>query len=131
MQQRSASLRLVQEKFAAGELKLPRAFEGKVARGPDGRLTSTDTAVAAILRYVEAKDPEALGALQIGPGCTLGLPLDANVLLQARQFAHGCAVRGLDLADGTASEVEIDMTTYATREAVKKGARGFQDGVRS
>jgi hypothetical protein len=84
-------------------------------------------ALAAILRYVQAKDPEAARNLQIGADCTLSLPLEANVLLKAKQFAHGCAVRQLTLADGTASAVDIDMTTYATREAIKKGRRGFQD----
>jgi hypothetical protein len=74
-------------------------------------------ALAAILRYVQAKDPEAARNLQIGADCTLSLP----------QFAHGCAVRQLTLADGTASAVDIDMTTYATREVIKKGRRGFQD----
>lgn len=129
-EQRTASLARMQDMFNADELKLPRAFEGKVTRGPDGKLASTDTAVAAILRYVEAKDPEAVRHLRIDPGCTLGLPLEPGVLLKAKEFAHGCAVRELKLAgEDSPLAVEIDMTTYATREAIKKGARGFQDGA--
>jgi hypothetical protein len=124
--ERATHLALAQTMIDTGELKQPRAFEGQVTRGLDGMLTSTDKAVAAILAYAQAKDPGALNDLAIDESCTLSLPLEANILLQARLFARGCAVRQLSLSDSTTSEVDIYMSTYATREAIKKGTHGFQ-----
>src|SRR5207245_4490756 len=128
--ERAFRLSVAQSMFNTGELKQPRAFEGKVTRMPDGTLTSDDKAVAAILRYVHAQDADTFRDLPISDDCTLALPLEANVLLQSELFAQGCAVRQLDLSDGTTSEVEIDMTTYMTREAIKKAGRAFGEGAR-
>jgi hypothetical protein len=129
-EQRRHMVSVAQALYSSRELKLPRAFEGQVTRGPDGALTSPNSAVAGVLRYVQAMNPEALRDVTIGDACTLSLPLEANVLLKSKLFAQGCAVRQLDLTDGKTSAADINMTTYATREAIKKADHGFGSQAR-
>ncbi len=107
----------------------PEALKGAVARGDDGRLHSPDKAIDAVLRFVQAKPAyqEAAARLALSPDAELRLPLEADILLNAWEFAAGCKVRALHLggAGSEPEEADIDLSTYAAREAIKKGARAF------
>ncbi|MCS4511155.1 hypothetical protein [Xylophilus ampelinus] len=107
----------------------PEALKGAVARGDDGLLHSPDKAIDAVLQFVQIKPAyrEAAAQLTLPPDAELRLPLEADILLNAWEFAAGCKVRELHLGgDGSEpEEADIDLSTYAAREAIKKGAKAF------
>ncbi|VWB88153.1 hypothetical protein [Burkholderia lata] len=117
--------------LSVDDLKQPSAMEGTITRGTDGKLQSSDRFVNAVLKFVDTKFPGELEKLDIPQGTKLSLPLEAAILLNARQFEHGCTVHHIDVTDADEPiSIDINVTTYSARQAIKKGARGFAEGAR-
>lgn len=128
--QRDAYVAQLKEIVSTDRFTHPMALQGTVGRGPDQRLTSPDKAVQAVLDYVQAKFPEEAARLSLDGTPELRLPLEADILLNAWEFSAGCRVRQIHLADGGTEEASIDLSTYAAREAIKKGAAAFGEQAR-
>ncbi|MCY0387417.1 hypothetical protein OVY01_09240 [Robbsia sp. Bb-Pol-6] len=103
----------------------PVAREGRVTRNAEGQLVCTDPTIEAVLRFVQAKYPAETRDVHVSPECSISFPLEAQILVKTALFEEGCKVKNLSLADGTNTEVNINLTTYSLRQAIKKGPGGF------
>ncbi|MFD1840952.1 hypothetical protein [Paracidovorax cattleyae] len=128
--QRDAYVARLKEVLSTDQFQHPMALKGAVGRGPDQRLASPDKAIQAVLDYVQAKHPQEAARLDLQGATELRLPLEADILLNAWEFSTGCKVREIHLADGGTEEADIDLSTYAAREAIKKGATAFGEEAR-
>ncbi|PMS13498.1 hypothetical protein C0Z17_04195 [Trinickia caryophylli] len=127
----SDHLEQVKALLSVDQLKQPSAAKATLRRGADGSLSSGDPFIDAVLKFVDAKYPGELARLGVPNGASLSLPLEAAVLLQAKQFEYGCKVRQIDVDDSEQPiSVDIDLKTYTARQAIKNGARGFSEGAR-
>ncbi|NIF81510.1 hypothetical protein F3J20_29770 [Paraburkholderia sp. Cy-641] len=112
--------------MSKGEYPLPTAFSGTVTRDAAGQMRCTDKAVEAILRFVQARHSAQFDELRLpAAGCRLDLPLDAAIFARTAAFEHGCKVHGLTMEDGKQVDADINLTAYATRQAIRKGVQGF------
>ncbi len=128
--QRDAYVARLKEVISTDQFQHPMALKGAVGRGPDQRLASPDKAIQAVLDYVQAKHPQEAARLDLQGTTELRLPLEADILLNTWEFSAGCKVREIHLADGGTEEADIDLSTYAAREAIKKGAAAFGEEAR-
>lgn len=129
--QQSAYIEQVKQHLAADELKQPSAASGTITQDADGRHRSQDPLIDAVLKFTDAKYPGELARLNVPDGTRLSLPLEAAVLLKAKEFEHGCKVRHIDVLDADEPiPVDIDLKTYTARQAIKKGTRGFSESAR-
>jgi hypothetical protein len=113
------------------DLRLPSVMGGTVARGSDAKLRSSDRFVNAVLKFVEAKFPGELDKLDLPKGTRLSLPLEKSILVNARLFEQGCKVQHIDVLGAEEPlPVNIDLSSYSARQAIRKGASGFADGAR-
>ncbi|MGN6807253.1 MAG: hypothetical protein ACTHJZ_15140, partial [Trinickia sp.] len=116
---------------SVADLRLPSVMGGTVARGRDAKLRSSDRFVNAVLKFVDAKFPGELDQLDLPMGTRLSLPLEKSILLNARRFEQGCKVQHIDVPGAEEPlSVDIDLSTYSARQAIKKGPSGFADGAR-
>src|SRR5262249_56464186 len=112
--------------MSKGQYQLPTVFSGIVTRDGSGEVHCTDKAVDAILRYVRVRYPEEFNALQLpADGSRLGLPLDNAMFSKTAAFEAGCKAYGLTMEDGQQVDADINLTAFSTRQALKKGVRGF------
>jgi hypothetical protein len=112
------------------DLRLPGTISGRVSRNAEGRLESPDRAVNAILRFVQHASPQLCKHLQISEHCVLSFPYGDDLLVHAKAFADGTAVKAADVANEPGKEGQIDVVAYAVREAVKKGEGAYQKRAR-
>ncbi|QCR09757.1 hypothetical protein [Brenneria rubrifaciens] len=128
--EKDAYMEAIAQKISTDEFKHPEAMTGSVSRGKNGEFKSSNNAIQAILRYVQNKYPQESAALDLSKPAKLSLPLETSVLLKAKEFSKGCEVRNIDLKDGSSQEADIDLMTYTTRQAIKKGTLGFGEEAR-
>ncbi|RLM26832.1 hypothetical protein BIY29_04245 [Brenneria alni] len=128
--EKGAYMEAIAQKISTDEFKHPEAMTGSVSRGKNGEFKSSNNAIQAILRYVQHKYPQESADLDLSRAAKLSLPLETSVLLKAKEFSRGCEVRNLDLKDGSSQDVSIDLMTYSTRQAIKKGTHGFGEEAR-
>ena len=127
----AAYLEEVKALLSVDGLKQPRAASGKLTRGADGRLESRDPFVDAVVKFVDAKFPGELARLNVADGTKVALPLEAGILLKAKEFEHGCKVRQIGVHDADQPvPVDIDLKTYTARQAIKKAAQAFSPDAR-
>ncbi|GKT25944.1 hypothetical protein [Acidovorax sp. SUPP3334] len=125
----AALMARIAEQTAKDGFRHPQAIKGKVTLNADGDFECKDKAIKAVLRFAAAMHPDLAAGIDLSSASELSLPLETEILLKSRAFASGCEVRELNLADGSSEEVSIDLTTYTTRQAIKKGTQGFQEGA--
>lgn len=129
--EQAAYAELAKQLLAVDDLKQPIAASGTITRNTGGLHSSKDPFVDAVLKFVDAKLPGELARLSVPEGTRLSLPLEAAVLLKAKEFEHGCKVRSIQVLDADEPiSVNIDMKPYTARQAIKKGTRGFSDSAR-
>lgn len=131
--EQAAYLEQAKQLLAVDGLKQPSAASGTITRDVNGSHSSKDPFVNEVLKFVEAKLPGELARLNIPEGTRLSLPLEATVLLKAKEFEHGCKVRSIDVLDKdqrVSVDVDIDMKTYSARQSIKKGPHGFTEDAR-